>query len=1116
MVVQLLLRLRDLDVEVWVEGDRLKFSSKASISAELRDELNAAEADLVRFLQDAEPDEAEPASGSVPAIRPIPRDQHLPLSFAQQRLWFLDQFDAGGAAYNMALALWLRGNLDVASLEWSLGEVVRRHEVLSTTFVVTDGKPEQVLGEPSACELEIIDLTVGDDPQSEAKRLAEAELERRFDLTTGPLYSFMLLAVAPDQHMLLITMHHIISDGWSYDVILRELAQLYEARRAGRPSPLAPLEVQYVDYASWQHEWYAQEADTLKAYWQDQLAGLPTLDLPTDRPRQALQTFGGSKRVFTIPTPIAAGLKALALAEGCTFFTAMLAAFNLLLARYSGQRDVVVGTPVANRNEVEIEPLVGPFLNNLVLRTDLSGAPTFRELLRRVRDMWLEAWEHQEMPFEQLVVELKPDRDTSRNPLFQVLFNFLGDTSPSTGLGDLQVEVFDPENASSKFDFTLAVQTGAEETRGIFEYSCDLFDDATIARLEQHLLVLLGAITADPDQSIGRLPMLVEAEHEALVEAPNRTERDYPRERCFHELFAAQAGRAPDAVAVTCGEASLAYAELEARANRLAHHLRGLGASRDGLVGLCVDRSVETVVALLAIQKSGAAYVPLDPSHPAERLALIIEDAGVELLVTEGDRAERLPSLPATVVRLDVDAAQISACSAEPLETIAGPDDLAYVIFTSGSTGRPKGVQIEHRALVNFLVGMAGRPGMSAADVLVAVTTISFDIAGLELYLPLLVGGRVVVADRDVATDGRDLAELLTNSGATVMQATPATWRLLVESGWQGSPELRVLCGGEALPRELADQLLERSGELWNMYGPTETTIWSLVSRVEPGEGPVSIGEPMANTEVYVLDADRQAVPVGVSGELHIGGDGLARGYLDRAELTAERFVAHPFRRAARLYRTGDLVRWGASGALEFLGRIDHQVKVRGFRIELGEIEHTLMQHEAVHACAVIDRPRSNGDVQLEAHIVFEESESATVSELRRLLRDHLPEYMLPPAYQFHPELPLTPNGKLDRAALLATGAQVGGGGKHIEPKTDLQKRLAAVWQEVLEVERVGLSDNFFDLGGHSLLAMRVVFKVEKDLGVRVQPMELLLNSLDQFVDLCEKRGVVVGVSKDS
>ncbi len=1023
--------------------------------------------------QQAQPVEAVRPQAPQLIVRLAERGRY-PLSFAQQRLWFLEQLEPGGSAYSLFEAVRLEGPLDIELLGRVFTEIVRRQESLRTRFAEEDGQeggeavqivdPARPARPFAPRQVDLRALPVRQ-REPEALRRAAAEARVPFDLTRGDLLRVTLYRTDDEQHVMLLAVHHIVSDGWSMGVLVAEVTALYTAFAQGQPSPLPELPVQYGDFAVWQRGWLAGEVlDQQVGYWKRQLAGAPpVLELPTDRPRPAEQTFRGTRRPVVVSGELVRSLRL----EGATPFMTLLAAFQAVLGRYTGTSDVVIGSPIANRRQSEVEKLIGFFVNTLVLRTDLNGDPPFLELVRRVRQVALGAFAHQDLPFEKLVDELRPERALSHSPLFQVLFNLQNAPAPKIELADLTLTPLDVEHAEVPFNLTLMLWEGAEGLTGWLEYSTDLFDASTMDRLVEHWRTFLTSGLADPGVPISDLPLLSGPERRQLLEEPNNTRVEHPRDTLIHELFAAQAARTPQAPAVSFGGQTLTYRELDERANRLAHHLRRLGVGPEALVGLRVERSERMVVGLLGILKSGGAYVPLDPSHPEERLAMVLEDAEVKVLVTDDF--------------LDQEA--IAAESAVAPVRWTDEESLAYVIYTSGSTGRPKGVQLPHRAVVNFLRSMAVRPGMTAGDVLPAVTTLSFNIAGLEIYLPLMVGGRIEVVSREETADGRRLAERMADSGATVMQATPATWRLLVESGWEGLPGLKGLCGGEALPRELAEALLVRGVELWNVYGPTETAIWSAAGEVLSEEAPVRLGQPLDNTRFYVVDRSFHLVPVGVPGELLIAGDGVARGYFKKADLTAEKFVADSFsgEPGARLYRTGDLVRW-RRGELEFLGRIDHQVKVRGFRIELGEIEACLGRHPTI-AQAVVTARGEGGEKRLAAYLVARQGEAVPgISELRAFLQETLPDYMVPAVFVVLDVLPLNPSGKVDRKALPEPNAAASA--EYVAPRGATEERLAAIWAEVLRVERVGAEDVFFDLGGHSLLATRVMSRVRQAFSV--------------------------------
>jgi amino acid adenylation domain-containing protein len=1023
-----------------------------------------------------------------PPIEPAALDGPLPVSFAQQRLWFLEQFTPGNVAYNVPLALRLAGPLDAPALEAALNEIVRRHASLRTRFLVQNGVPVQVVRP----ELRL-SLSPRPGPPPSGGREYLADVLTPFDLGRDPLVRARLLRLAPEEHVLVLVLHHVVTDGWSMGIVREELAALYGAFRRGLPSPLEEPRLQYTDFAAWQRR--AIESPELRrqlAYWKERLQGPPpALDLPADRARPAVRGLGGATALFKVPPAATAALRRLARQEGATLFMTLLAVFDVLLLRVTGQTDVWVGTPIAGRGRVEVERLVGFFLNTLVMRSDLGGNPSFRELLSRVRADTLGAFANQDVPFERLVDELHLRRDLSRPPLFQAMFTLQNARPGEFRLDGLRVEPIALENPTAKFDLDLTMLESEEFLYGGLTYSTELFEPATARRLVRQLNRLLAAVAADPDRRIEELPLFGERERRRLLGGPALGPRTAGGMAAVPEQVAAQAERRPDAVAVTAAQGTLTYRELDRRANQLANRLRAMGVGVEDRVAICVGRSPAMVVGLLGILRAGAAYVPLDPGYPAERLALVLEDSGARTLVTEAALEAALPPGPAQVVRLDADAAVLAAQpDGPPAGPPPSPDQLAYVLYTSGSTGRPRGVQVSHGALANVLAAFAAEPGLGAGGVLLAVTSLSFDISGLELFLPLVTGGRLAVAGGTDATDGRRLADVIERTGATFVQATPVTWRLLVAAGWPGRADLVALCGGEAMPPDLADRLLERGVRLHNVYGPTETTIWSTLERVEPGR-PIAIGRPIANTEVHVLDRHLEPVPPGVAGELWIGGAGLARGYNRLSGLTAERFVPNPFRGdGARLYRTGDLVRRRAGGGLEYLGRLDHQVKLRGFRIELGEVEAALAAHPAVAAAVVV----AGEDGRLVAYVVAADGEAPGPTGLRAHLRRTLPEHMLPAAFVAIGALPLTPNGKVDRSALPSPEGRAVDRPPLVAPRSPDEAAVAAIWAEVLGVERVGVHDDFFEIGGQSLLATQVTAGIREQLDVDL-PLHLVFRA---------------------
>ena len=1092
---EFLAHLQSLDVRLSLDGDRLACSApKGALNAEVKTELQRRKTEIVDFLRSA----AISDTFTAPPLVPLGHNEDLPLSFSQQRLWFLDRMAPGNPIYNIPGSIRLKGTLDRNALEQSLHEIVRRHESLRTAFREIDGTPRGIVEPADAWRMDTTSLlhVPDSDREAELARLSIVEAQRPFDLTQGSLFRATLFVLGHDEHCLVIVMHHIASDGWSLGVCLQELSILYPAFHDGRPPRLDPLPVQYGDYAVWHRRWL--EGGALAAqlpYWKQTLAGpLPILELPLDHPRPPIQTYQGRYLLFTIPLSLTDELKQLSRRENVTLFMTLLAGFQILLSRYSGQQDVIVGTAVANRSRPELAGLIGFFVNNLVLRTDLSGNPTVRDVLSRVQKVSLDGFAQQDVPFDRLVEILRPERSLNRPPLFQTMFVLQNWPLSEFQLPNLSASLVPIDAGTARFDLNVEAIELKNTLQFSFEFNTDLLDVASVERMQQHYQTLLTAMVQHPDTRIAELPLLTAAESHQLLTTWNETTVTYPTTPCVHDLIDAQAARTPNAVAVRFGEATLTYQELTWRANQLARRLRAAGVGPDTLVGVCVERTHEMVIALLAVWKAGGAYVPLDPMYPRERLAFMAEDAGLVALVTEEPLLGVIPTLSCPVVCLDRDREAIALEADTVLESNTTPHHLAYVIYTSGSTGKPKGVLIEHRSVVNFLHAMQQKPGFGSSDCLLSVTTLSFDIAGLELYLPLSVGAQVVLASRSVASDGILLAKAIRDAGATVMQATPATWRLLLEAGWQDGHGLKILCGGEALPRQLADTLLATGAEVWNMYGPTETTIWSTIHRVGPDEDPVPIGRPIANTTIYILDERQAPVPVNIAGELYIGGAGLARGYHHRPELTAERFVANPFATdpGARLYRTGDQVRYRADGTIEYLGRLDHQVKVRGFRIELGEIESVLAMHDRVKQAVVTVREDTPGDQRIIAYLVSTPGESFTGPPLRAWLGEHLPQFMIPSAFVLLETVPMTPNGKVDRRALPApqdygqTAATT-----FVSPHAGAESTVADIWRDVLRVERVGADDNFFDLGGHSLLVVQMQSKLRDRFHREVSLMEL-------------------------
>jgi amino acid adenylation domain-containing protein/non-ribosomal peptide synthase protein (TIGR01720 family) len=1037
------------------------------------------------------------AEAEAPPIVPVPRDRPLPLSFAQQRLWFIQQLEPASVAYNMPYALRMRGTLDTDVLRRALDALVARHESLRTVFREQEGQPVQVVLPAEPVQPLLLDLSTlpADEREAELRRRVRAEAERPFDLATGPLLRVAVLRMDDDDAAVLFTLHHIVSDGWSRDILVREVSELYTAFAAGRAPVLPELPVQYADYAVWQRAWLSDGVlEGQLGYWRRRLAGAPPLlELPTDHARTAATGVRAGYRSFTLSPAASAALRALAREEGATLFMTLLAGYQALLARWSGQDDVVVGTPVAGRARLEVESVIGFLVNMLALRTDLSGDPTYRALVSRVRDGALEAYAHQDVPFEKLVDELQPGRSLTHAPLFQTVFSLQAAAGEEAlRLGTLEVGRMGGSDEAAKFDLMLVMVDGGEQLGGTFIYRTDLFEAETVGRMAGHLQRVLEQVAADADAPLSRLDPLDPAERTQLVEAWNETARDYPSAICIHERFAEQARARPDAPALAWDDLQLTYAELDARANRLAHALRRRGVGPDARVGVLLERGAELIVSILAILKAGGCYVPLDPGYPAERLRLMLADCAARVLVTTAEHAEIGAEAGIPAVSLDADADAIAAESADAVESGATAENLAYIVYTSGSTGRPKGVMVSHRNVIQLVVG-TDYVQLAPGDRVAQASNASFDALAFETWGALLNGATLVGIPRDVLLSPPRLRELLRDGGITTLYQTTALLNQLSrEQPDIFAPLREVLFGGQAVDADSVRRIL-RSGKpkrLLHMYGPTETTAWcsyETVEAVAEDALTVSVGLPTGNQRIYVLDTALQPVPLGVAGEAYAGGEGIVRGYLDRPGLTAERFVPDPFsvQPGARMYRTGDRLRRRPDGALEFVGRLDDQVKIRGFRIEPGEVESALSAHPDVHEARVVVRGEGPEDRRLVAYVVGD----ADAAGLRAHLRQRLPEYMVPAAFVPLDRLPLTPSGKLDVQALPAPEMAPGEDG-YVAPRTPAEQALAAIWAEVLRLERVGVDDGFFELGGDSILCIQVVSRARRA-GVEITPRQM-------------------------
>ena len=1207
-IKEFLTDLRHLDVKLWIDGDKLRYrAAKDSLEPSLRAQLRERKPEILTFLRQAD----AVLKSSTPPIQAVSREADLPLSFAQQRLWFLSQLDPGSAVYNLPPAVYrLRGILNVTTLKQSLREIVLRHESLRTTFPEIDGRPRQVVAPENTLILSQVDLqTLSSDQQESAvEHQASLEAQQLFDLAQGPLLRAKLLRLGAEEHVLLITMHHIVSDAWSLNIFFRELTALYTAFSKNQASPLSKLLIHYGDFAVWQRQWL--QGDVLASqldFWKQQLTGqLPALELPTDRPRPPVQSYRGNYQTRELPKALKTALNALSQREDVTLFMTLLAAFQTLLHRYCGQDDIIVGSPVAGRNWVETEGLIGFFVNNLALRTDLGGNPSFRELLANVRKTTLAAYNHQDLPFEKLVEELLPKRDPSRSPLFQVSFSFQNfSSSPNWTLPGLSVN---PVNFRSKalqynvarLDLSLYLEESADGLRVWFEYNTDLFDDATITRMLGHFQTLLEGIVANPDQQLSDLPLLTSVEcHQLLVEW-DHTQADDPHDHCIHQLFEAQVEQTPDTVALIfadghnpmseAADTQLTYRQLNSQANQLAHHLQALGVGPGDLVGLCLERSIEMIVSLLAVLKAGAAYVPLDPTYPRERLAYMLSDAQASVLLTQQRLLTQLPQVQSQIICLDVSRADIAqAVGTNPISVVK-PDNLAYVIYTSGSTGKPKGVLIAHQGLCNLAHAQIQLFDVQPASRVLQFASLSFDAAISEIVMALCSGATLCLANQEALLPGPNLIQLLQQQAITHLTLPPSALAALPQASLPALQSLIV--AGEPCPPNLARQWSQHR-RFFNAYGPSEATVCATVADCTEITGQrLPIGRAIANTHIYILDRHLQPVPIGVPGELHISGVGLAQGYLNQPELTAETFIPNPFlggirqeerqkaegrrqeerqkaegrrqeerqkaegRRqkvegkaedriqvlgvrsqesesriqdpepppsphhpitpsplsasphlphhpitplrvpaSPRLYKTGDLARYLPNGNIEFLGRIDHQVKVRGFRIELGEIEAVLSQHSAVQQAAVIVREEALDDQRLVAFVVPNSYQTMTSDELRRFLKQHLPDYMTPGSFTLLEALPLTPNGKIDRRTLSSSDwGQSELSDSVVTPRTPVEQQLADIWAQVLKLDQVDIHDDFFDLGGHSLLATQVMSRV-----VQAFSVDISLQTLFKF-----------------
>jgi myxalamid-type nonribosomal peptide synthetase MxaA len=1083
---EFLIYLSNLDVQLWLEGDRLCCDAPESVlTSSLSSQLTQRKAEIIAFLARVNSD-----SSARRTILPVARTENLPLSFSQQRLWFIEQMMPNTPQYNISEAIRLVGGLNVDALQESFNEIIRRHEVLRTNFRTFDGQPIQKIAPSLTLALPMIDWRslVESERQAKLLRVANEEGMKPFNLAYDPLLRITLIRLGENEYVVMLTMHHIVSDAWSIGILIRELTSLYAAFSQGQPSPLPELPIQYADFATWQRQWLQGEVlDRQLSYWKQQLQHHPpVLQLPKDRPRSKIKTYQGAQRSFFVPREIAKKLKLLSQKSEVTLFMTLLAAFKVLLYRYSSQADILVGSPIANRNHQETEALIGFFVNTLVLRTKLARNLSFRDLLLQVKQVALDAYDHQDLPLEKLVEELNLDRDLSYDPLFQVMFVLQNTPEESLELADLTLSFVPQENTTAKFDLLLSMSDSAME--GTFEYNTDLFDEATIARMAEHFGSLLSGIVDRPEQSISQIPLLTPRETQQILIEGNDTQTEYPHDLCFHHLFEAQVEQTPDAVAVVFQEQQLTYGELNQRANQLAHYLQKQGVKPEFKVGLCVERSLSMIIGLLGILKAGGAYLPLDPTYPPERLSFMLSDSQVDILLTTHNLPE-LTKLQTQIIYLDRDHGIWEQDQSNP-DSKATIQNLAYLIYTSGSTGTPKGVLVSHEGLVNLTQDKIKTCQVRGDSRILQFFSLSFDASIPEIVMALGSGAALYLGTLTDLLPGEPLTQFLHQNAITHITLPPSALAVLPTTKL---PDLQmVLVGGEAPSPELISQWSQ--GRIFiNAYGPTETTVNASMVECGNGKGLLPTVRPAANKQLYILDANLQPVAIGVPGELHIAGVGLARGYLNRPQKTAETFIPNPFgdELGKRLYKTGDLACYLSDGRIQLLGRLDHQVKVRGFRIEPGEIEAQLNQHPEVQESIVIVREDRVGDQQLVAYLVNPER-SLKISDLHRFIANKLPKYMIPSGFVILDRLPLNSNGKVDRFALPkpdAARSQLAV--EFVAPRNSTEQVLSQIFAEVLEIDQVGVYDNFFELGGHSLLITKLISLLLTRFDVEVSVIDL-------------------------
>ncbi|WP_411818964.1 amino acid adenylation domain-containing protein [Hyphococcus formosus] len=1078
----------------------LKVSApKGAVAPQDAQEIKGRKPEILDALKNA----GAPVSSE---IEKVDRAIAHPLGLVQQRIWAHEQMQPGSTLYQIPSAWWFSGPLDFDAFIRAFNGVIERHEILRARFETNDGIPVQAIVSPKKYELPFCDLSSLPEGESE-KRLQAHLLEAQgtpLDLSDGEVFRAHLFKLSADRHLFFFMPHHLVWDGWCFEVFLQDLSTLYEAAVNGTADNLPPLAAQFLDYAQWHRKWVDSAAlEKELAYWMGALsAETPPLDFATDKPRPSLYSHDGETVRFEIDQLVSEKLKSFSADRNCTAFTVVLAAWQSFLMRIIGQSDIVVGVPVHARQHEAMSGVIGCFVNTLCLRGKIERTMTFSEILSQAADVTTQGLEHQNAPIELIAEQLVGHRDPSQTPLFQTMFTYQRRDTQPTKWGALEITECDLLPNGAAVDLELEIFDLGDSVHGELIYCSALFARETIEHYVDCFKTFLGALLDAPEQPIGDVEILSQHARLTLEQDWNPPRSKYQRESLAFQYFETVAHQIADKTAIICDGQTISFDDLSVRSNKIANYLQQAGIGAGDYVGVVLERSIDMVAVMLGIWKAGAAYLPLDPSFPESRLRYMLNDAGAKMVVASDDTCDVIPEITTRIINLDEEDEEIDAASGDEVPIASwDAENPAYIIYTSGSTGRPKGVVNSHRALCNFLESMISVPGISPDDRLLAVTTISFDISILEIFLPLSVGATLVIATADDVIDGITLCDLIDDLEISILQATPATWRLLLDAEWKGAPKLKALCGGEPLPPTLAKEILPRVASLWNMYGPTETTIWSTCEKIETPDD-INVGRPIANTIIKVLDRDHRLVPIGVAGDLWIGGDGVAIGYHNRPDITAERFVTGTDGNA-RLYNTGDRARWRFDGKLEILGRDDNQVKLRGYRIELGEIETSIEAHDKVAQAAATVHTDTDGEASLVAYVVFEGGEQATGSELRKWLRRSLPQYMIPQFFVPLSALPLTNNNKIDRKALPAPSGQAPRQSR-IAPRSELEINIANVWSDLLRVSDISVTDNFFELGGQSLQVAQMVARLREHQGILISPRAVIFETLEQLADGAE------------